>query len=191
MAKIAILYATSEGQAAKISEHIDQIARDRDDEAEAIDVKDVPASFSLEEYDAVIVGASIHMGKHEDYVRDFVKQNREPLERIPSAFFSVSLTACEHTDEGRVQTKEYVEKFVEETGWHSDMAAIFAGALRYTQYGFIKRHFMKKISKDMGSVDTDTSRDYEYTDWNDVRHFTEGFLVNLIHQRTQDSRGCE
>jgi menaquinone-dependent protoporphyrinogen oxidase len=43
----------------------------------------------------------------------------------------------------------------------------------------------------MGSVDTDTSRDYEYTDWDDVRHFTEGFLENLVYERTQDSWGCE
>jgi menaquinone-dependent protoporphyrinogen oxidase len=29
----------------------------------------------------VIVGASIHMGKHEDYVLDFVRKNRDALER--------------------------------------------------------------------------------------------------------------
>jgi menaquinone-dependent protoporphyrinogen oxidase len=179
MAKIMILYGTTEGQAAKISEHIAQIARDRGDEAETMDIKDLPACFSLEEYDAMIVGASIHMSKHEDYVRHFVEQNREPLERVPSAFFSVSLTAREHTDEARTQTEGYVEKLVEETGWQPDMVGIFAGALRYTQHGFIKRHFMNKISKDMGSADTDTSRDYEYTDWNDVRHFAEELLEGL------------
>jgi menaquinone-dependent protoporphyrinogen oxidase len=41
----------------------------------------------------VIVGASIHMSKHEEYVRDFVKRNREDLEEWPSAFFSVTLAA--------------------------------------------------------------------------------------------------
>lgn len=179
MAKIAILYGTTEGQAAKISEHIAEIAREHNDEAEAVHIKDVPVCFPLEEHDAVIVGASIYMGEHEDYVRDFVKQNRESLVRVPSAFFSVSLTAREHTDEARAQTEGYVEKFLEETGWQPDMVGIFGGALRYTQYGFIKRHLMKKISKDMGSADTDTSRDYEHTDWNDVRHFAEELLEKL------------
>jgi menaquinone-dependent protoporphyrinogen oxidase len=128
---------------------------------------------------AVIVGASVHVGKHEDYVRDFVEKNREPLEGVPSAFFSVSLTAREHTDEARAQTREYVENFVQETGWHPDVVGIFGGALRYTQYGFVKCHLMKKISKDMGSADTDTSRNYEYTDWDDVRHFAEDFLQRI------------
>jgi menaquinone-dependent protoporphyrinogen oxidase len=47
----------------------------------------------------------------------------------------------------------------------------------YTQYGIIKRHLMKQTSKDRGSADT--SRDYEYTDWNEDRHFIEKFLEGL------------
>ncbi|MFF1251749.1 flavodoxin domain-containing protein [Pseudarthrobacter sp. NPDC058329] len=35
-------------------------------------------------FDAVIVGASVHMGKHEDYVRDFVQTNRAILEASSS-----------------------------------------------------------------------------------------------------------
>jgi menaquinone-dependent protoporphyrinogen oxidase len=176
MARVLILYGTTEGQTASISEGIAEVVRDHGREPETLDIKGLPGGFALEAYEAVIVGASIHMGEHEEYVRDFVKRKREALERMPSAFFSVSLTAREDTDEARAQTKGYVEKFVDETSWHPDMVGIFGGALRYTQYGFIKRHFMKKISEDMGSADTDTSRDYEYTDWNDVRHFTEEFL---------------
>ena len=59
------------------------------------------------------------------------------------------------------------------------MVGIFASTLRYTQYGFIKRHLMKKIPKDMDSADTDASRDYEYTNWNDVRRFAEESLKGL------------
>jgi menaquinone-dependent protoporphyrinogen IX oxidase len=40
---------------------------------------------------------------------------------------------------------------------------------------------MKKISRDKGS--TDTSRDYAYTDWNDVRHVVEEFLQRLPDER--------
>ena len=34
----------------------------------------------------------------------------------------------------------YIEEFVQEPGWRPDMVAIFAGALRYTQCGFMKRY---------------------------------------------------
>jgi menaquinone-dependent protoporphyrinogen oxidase len=35
---------------------------------------------------------------------------------------------------------------------------------------------MKKIARDKGSLDTDTSRDFVYTEWENVRHFAEEFL---------------
>lgn len=128
MARVIILYGTTEGQTASISEYIAEVVRDHGNEAETLDVKELPNGFAPEAYEAVIVGASIHMGEHEEHVRDFVKENREALERKSSAFFSVSLTAREHTDEARAQTKEYVEKFVDETGWRPDMVGIFGGA---------------------------------------------------------------
>ncbi|WP_245957305.1 flavodoxin domain-containing protein [Haloplanus rubicundus] len=37
---------------------------ERGHEASAVDVRDRPDSFTPEEYDAVVVGASIHVGKH-------------------------------------------------------------------------------------------------------------------------------
>ena len=123
----------------------------------------------------MIVAASVHVGKHEKHVTDFVKKNRGELERLPSALVSVSMAA--HGDE---QTAEgYVEKFEQDTGWRPTHVGLFAGALLYTHYGFIKRHLMKKIAKDKGSPDTDTSRDYVYTEWDGVQRFTEDYLASL------------
>src|ERR671910_850184 len=99
MTRVLILYGTSEGQTASISDYIVEVVRDHGQEAQALDVKELPDGSVLDGYEAVIVGASIHMGEHEEYVRDFVKRNHEALERMPSAFFSVSLTAREDTDE--------------------------------------------------------------------------------------------
>ncbi len=49
-----------------------------------------------------------------------------------------------------------------------------AGALRYSQYGLLKRVVMRRIAgKESG--DTDTSRDYEYTNWDDVAMFARQF----------------
>ena len=47
-------------------------------------------------------------------------------------------------------------------------------ALLYRQYNFFMRWVMKRIAAKAGG-DTDTSRDYEYTDWNDVRAFAGQF----------------
>jgi menaquinone-dependent protoporphyrinogen oxidase len=133
-------------------------------------------------YDAVMVGGSIHMGKHEEHVADFVRKNRVSLERLPSAFFSVSLAAHGDMENARA----YVENFEEETGWRSTQVGYFGGALRYRQYGLLKRLMMKKIVRDKpGNLSLDTSRNHdEYTEWDDVRRFAEDFLRRLVSEDT-------
>lgn len=174
MANIYIPYGTVEGQTAQIAEYMADLIRVHGHQAETADLKH--SGHTLPEgYDGVIVAASVHVGKHERHVTDFVKKNRGELERLPSALVSVSMAA--HGDEEHAEG--YVQKFEEDTGWRPKHVGLFAGALLYTHYGFIKKHLMKKIAKDKGSTDTDTSRDYVYTEWDGVRRFTEDYLAWL------------
>ena len=42
---------------------------------------------------------------------------------------------------------------------------------------------MKKIVRDKpGNLSLDTSRDHEYTEWDDVRRFAEDFLRRLVSE---------
>jgi menaquinone-dependent protoporphyrinogen oxidase len=63
---------------------------------------------------------------------------------------------------------------VDGLGWHPTLIKVVAGALPYTKYSFFTRWIMKRIVSEAGG-DTDTSRDYEYTDWKDLRDFTDRF----------------
>jgi menaquinone-dependent protoporphyrinogen oxidase len=176
MIKILIGYGTTEGQTARIADHLAKAVQSHGFEARVLDLKGAK-DVSLERYDAVIVGGSIHMGKHEEYVVDFVRKNRATLDRLPSAFFSVSLAAHGDTENARA----YVENFEQETGWRPTQVSLFSGALLYRQYGFLKRLMMKKIVSDKpGNLSTDTSRDHVYTDWDDVNRFAEAFLERLV-----------
>jgi menaquinone-dependent protoporphyrinogen oxidase len=176
MTKILIGYGTTEGQTARIAEHIADAIRSHGHEAQAVDLKQSP-DVPLNGYDAVVVGGSIHMGKHEEHVVDFVRKHRATLERLPSAFFSVSLAAHGDIENARA----YVEQFEQETGWRPTQVGLLGGALLYRKYGFLKRLMMKKIVSDKpGGLSTDTSRDHVYTDWDDVTRFAEAFLDRLV-----------
>src|ERR671932_382046 len=171
MTRILIPYGTTEGLTARISEYVAEVIRGHGHEAEAMDLKG-SVDPEPDDYDAVIIGASIHMGKHEDYVLDYVRRHRDALEHLPSAFFSVSMAAHDNPEEA----EGYIEEFVRQTGWRPARVGLFGGALLYTHYGFIKRHMMKRIVRDKGNPDTDTSRDYIYTEWDGVKHFVDEFL---------------
>ena len=180
MTRVLIPYGTTEGQTAKIAEVIAEVLRDAGHEAEPVDIKSLGDTVP-DGYGAAIVGASIHMGKHDKHVVEFVQKNLDTLARMYSAFFSVSLAAYGDTEEA----EGYVDQFEQETGWRPDKVALFGGALLYRQYGFIKRHMMKKIAQDKpGHLGLDLSRDYVYTEWDAVKRFAEHFADQLEARST-------
>src|SRR5512134_1335959 len=137
MSKILIAYGTSEGQTAKIAEYLAEAIRAQGHDAFPADIaRGAPAPAG---YHAVIVGASVHKGKHQPWVIDYVRRNRPALQRLPSAFFSVSLAIQDGTDKGRLEAEGYVETFARDTGWYPEKVGLFAGALLYTKYSLLLR----------------------------------------------------
>ena len=63
----------------------------------------------------------------------------------PSAFFSVCLTAADDSEESRTATREYLDEFVERTGWTPHRSTTFAGALQYREYDFPTRLLMRLL----------------------------------------------
>ena len=179
MSRIMIPYGTSEGHTALIAACIADVIRGEGHEAFPMPIErdEAPAPDG---YDAVIVGASVHRGRHQAAVEAFVRKHRAALERLPSAFFSVSLAMADGSAKGRQEADHYVEQFFRQTGWRADSVGLFAGALLYTRYGFFIRWIMKRIARSKGSTDTDTSRDYVYTDWEIVRRFAREFIAAAI-----------
>ncbi|MFB6082443.1 MAG: flavodoxin domain-containing protein [Halanaeroarchaeum sp.] len=176
MASFLLVYGTGEGQTAKIADRIAAGLRDRGHDATPVDVESGPEETAVAGADAVVVGTSIHVGKHHPAVVAFVEQFGDVLADKPTAFVQVSLSSASPDEERRAEAARYVEEFLERTGWHPDRIATFGGALRYSEYGFLERLMMKRIAKD-ASGDTDTSRDYEYTDWDEVAAFTADFAA--------------
>ncbi|WP_232700694.1 flavodoxin domain-containing protein [Halobacterium wangiae] len=180
MASFLVYYGTGEGQTAKVADRIVETLIERGHDATAVDAAHGLGDRSLADFDAVVVGASIHAGKHQAAVTEFVEANHEALAGTPTAFFQVSMSSA--TEQGREQAAGYVESFLEATDWHPDRIATFGGALRFSEYGFLKRFLVKQVAK-KEFPDVDRSADAEFTDWqavadfaNDVAAFVEGRL---------------
>ncbi|ELZ94102.1 protoporphyrinogen oxidase [Haloferax mucosum ATCC BAA-1512] len=176
MSSFVIAYGSREGQTAKIAERIAEMLDSRGHETTRVSVADRRSDVSLADFDAVLVGSSIHMGKHAKTVYRFVRENRADIESRPNGFFQVSLSSAVDDESARAHVAEYIDEFIRESGWHPDKIAAFGGALRYSEYGFLTRMMMKRIAAD-ATGDTDTSRDYEYTDWEEVESFVADFAA--------------
>lgn len=177
MSKVLIIYATTEGQTARIAESIAQTLRNRGHAAETRQANELREDLEATKYDGVIVGASIHYGHHPAYLRSLVQKHSEALETKPSAFFSVSLSGGGPGAKPKA-ARRYLEVFLRQVGWNPQQTATFGGALQFSKYGVFKRMLMVMIVGFAGG-DTDTSRDYEYTDWAAVEDFSQTFAKRL------------
>jgi menaquinone-dependent protoporphyrinogen oxidase len=147
--------------------------RQRGFHVEIENLSEQPETIRPADYAAAILAASVHTGTHEPEMIRFVKQHRAELESMPTAFLSVTLSeaGAERPDATPEEHTRFVadvemmmDRFFRETGWHPKRVKPVAGALLYTKYNFLIRFVMRRIARKAGAA-TDTSRDYEYTDW--------------------------
>jgi menaquinone-dependent protoporphyrinogen oxidase len=165
--RILVGFHTTEGQTARVAERIGDVLRDAGCDVEVRDVADAP---SPDDFDGVVVGDSIHMGRHSRPLAHYLTRYAEPLRTMPMALFQVSMAAAYSDDEHAGEAQRNVHQLLEDADCDPDIVGVFAGALVYTKYGWIKRRVMRSIEKRQGG-DTDISRDYEYTDWAAVEGF--------------------
>jgi menaquinone-dependent protoporphyrinogen oxidase len=169
MSNFLVVYASTHGHTAKIATRVAESLRESGAEPHVHELSGRD-EIAPGDYDGVIVGASIHASHHQREVVDWVKHHAITLGDMPSAFFSVCLAAAEEDDESRAHARKYVEDFVDETGWTPRLTQTFAGALQYLEYNFPTRLAIRLMMKRAGHP-TDTSRDYDFTDWVAVERF--------------------
>lgn len=177
MANVLIVYATKQGQTEKIARRIAQTLGALGHVAELLDADRNAGDLELGRFGSVVIGAPIHARGYPRSIVRFVRRHRPALERTRAVFFSVGLAVASRTSDGRAQTLAIVEEFVKQTGFRPARVELFAGALLYTKYNPLIRFIMRRISAKEGG-DTDTSRDYEYTDFEAVERFARELVEN-------------
>lgn len=163
--KLLVVYASRYGQTEKIARRIAAVAQTEGIAAEAVAVE----KAVLGDCSDVVVAGSVYFGRHARRLVRFVRRNLGALGKRHAAFVSV----C-----GSLElAQSFLVRFARETGWLPDVAVTFAGATPYTRYGWLVRLIVRRAAAAEHRGDTDTSRDYEYTDWAAVDAFAHKFIA--------------
>ena len=141
--KLLIVYGTTEGQTRKIAEFLALEAEKAGAEPTLCDAS--MEQISPDRYDAVMIGASMHMHKYQASITHYAKEHLGTLNALPTAFFSVSLAALAagYDAESYTELKDITMHFFVDTGWNPTVTEYIPGALRYTQYDFFKKFIMR------------------------------------------------
>ena len=163
-----IIYSTTDGQTKKICEAIKENSLNK----ESIDISTLKEAFSkkLENYDKIIIGASIRYGRHSPLIYKFIQMNKDILERKKNAFFSVNVMARK-SDKNTPDTNPYIKKFLKKTSWKPNKLGVFAGKIDYPNLTFVNKHVIRLIMF-LTNGPTDIDKTYEFTDWQSVKRFS-------------------
>jgi menaquinone-dependent protoporphyrinogen oxidase len=174
MPRILVVHASFDGQTARIAEHMARVLRAAGHDVTLRGVDALEVLWETQTHDAVIVGGAVRYGRHAAALEQMVRDRLEDLASRPCAFYSVCMSAA-RTGNPDV-AKRYREDFLRRTRWKPALSESFPGALPYSRYSPFLRFMMRLIAGVAGG-DTDTSRDYEYTDWKAVERFAERFAA--------------
>ncbi len=172
--KTLIVYGTRYGATAGTSEEIAKTLQN-----EGFDVKVVNAKQEkikdISQYDLVIVGTGLQLGKWTGEVEDFLKmvQNELPKKKV-AVFVSSMKSVLER--EGRTEDLAKDRKYelddrIEKFGLHPIAVGFFGGVIDFNKMNFIVR-------KSFGSIRSRLEKDgfkeappgvYELRDWEEIR----------------------
>ncbi len=168
MARILLLYSTTDGHTIEICRRLRQTIESRGHSVQLLDVKDDP-ELVAGTFDKIVIGASIRYGKHQPLVNRFIEKNQATLESHPNAFFSVNVVARK-PEKNQPETNPYLQKFLKKIDWQPQLLGVFAGRIDYPSLGFMDKHMIRLIMW-ITKGPTDPTLTVEFTDWQKVEEF--------------------
>lgn len=171
---VLILYASIEGQTAKIADFIQTLIRDEGHEVRMINAGDPAAEVSLDGIDHVILAASVHERRHPKNFEVLIAAESDALNAHPLLLLSVSLSAA--FPEGRAEAQDYATELLMRTGIKPKAQMLVPGAVRTRSYDYYASQVVRHVI--MRDRDFDmTAEEHEFTNWHDIKAKVTHFLA--------------
>jgi menaquinone-dependent protoporphyrinogen oxidase len=161
--KIAVIYATTEGQTRKIARFVTDRLIDLGHSVELVPADDA-APLDTVRFDAAALLGSVHVGKLQQGLLDVASANADALNALPTLLLMTSLAAAGHDDKDWDELDRIADLFCEQSGWQPGRTEHIAGAFRFTEYNFFEHWAMRWIAS-QHNQQVDAHGDTEYTDW--------------------------
>ncbi|KKM10575.1 flavodoxin [Clostridiales bacterium PH28_bin88] len=158
--KTAIVFSSTHGTTEKASQLLGEHIKG---DVEIIDLRKCP-NPSLEEYNSVILGSSIHAGSGQSRVNQFIKKHQSVLITKQIGLF----LCCMY--EGDQAVKQFETAYPEELREISVANGLFGGEFIFSKMNFLERQIVKKVS----GITNDVSK----LDVNEIKKFADKFNAN-------------
>jgi len=140
--KTLIVYASRHGCAKRAAEKIGETL------GEGVEISDIRQNsrYRLDQFERVIIGGSIHIGRIQSRIRNFITKNLvQLLEK------QVGLFICQMA-EGAEAEQEFTNAYPQQLIEHATATGLFGGEFNFEKMSFIEKYMIKKVAKVTASV---------------------------------------
>ena len=175
MSGFLIIYSSTDGHTKRICQRVYNFLYN-DNLVKLVSLDEV-SKLELSNFDKIVIGASIRYGKHSKQLYKFINLNKNKLNQKKTAFFTVNVVARKR-EKNTADTNPYIKNFLKISEWIPNKIEVFAGRVDYPGYNFFDKYLIKFIMF-ITNGPTDTSKSYEFTDWNKVDVFAKELKNNF------------
>ncbi len=170
-----VVFGTRYGSTAKIAEEIGAVLSDEGFKVRVVNAaKDTISDIS--EFDVVIVGSGIKMGKWTKETLNFLKKFEADLSQKKVALF-VSCGYSREPDKVDEARKNFLIKVADRYPSIKPVSlGLFGGVFAFHRYGFAERLLFRSIKKELEKQGIETKKPYDFRDWETIREWTRSVI---------------
>ncbi|MFX0207489.1 MAG: flavodoxin domain-containing protein [Candidatus Hodarchaeota archaeon] len=182
-----IVFTSRFGSTDEIAHEIADVLEKRTIQTTVINLWDGLKYPSLENFDGIIVGSGIKMGRWTKESYNFLKRNNIILNSKVLGVFVSSGEAANPKNHMEVRRK-YIERILNLTGVNADMMEAFGGIFDFSSsstYSFLEKKIVRRLAKSIeGGIIIDDDKTNDFRDWDRIRKWANNFshLVNGINK---------
>lgn len=182
---ILIVYGSRYGCTEEVSQEISKILEKEGLSVNLVNLESSKNTPKIEEYDAILIGSGIKIGKWTKETDKFLKKNKESLKTKILGLYTCSGLATEDADKAK---KIYIEDKMENLGIGAQLFDAFPGKsilsdfdLSNRKIGFIERKIIENVAKaqekDNKPIEIDDKWKNDPRGWEEIRSFASKFAT--------------
>jgi menaquinone-dependent protoporphyrinogen oxidase len=176
-----VVFGTRYGATTGTSEEIAKVLREEGFEVKVVNAKKEKIK-GISEYELIVVGSGMRMGKWTGEAEDFLKEFQKELQQKKLAIFASTMkTVSERegkTEDVAQMRKASLEDKVAQYNLHPIALGFFGGVLDYNKMGFLFKRTMgflrPQLEKD-GFKETEPDL-YDLRDWDEIRSWAKALV---------------
>ncbi|MHA1170045.1 MAG: flavodoxin domain-containing protein [Candidatus Hodarchaeales archaeon] len=178
--KVLIAYGSRFGSSEGVAGELAKILEEEGLTTTVIDLRKKKQDFHLDQFDGIIVGSGIKIGKWTKEAKTFLSKIKGVDKTIGVYICSVEVKIPQKSTEAR---KKYLENPIEESGTEVHISEAFGGLIDFTKesrMGFLDKKLMKAVGSEIDKenilkLNKETVNDFR--DWDRVRSFARKYAV--------------